>query len=57
MPIGQIHDMKRNLESAGNPPADFVVKEKEGHGFGKKTNMDYFGAASMLFWEQHLLKE
>ena len=27
----------------------------EGHGFRKKTNTDYFNAASMLFWQQHLL--
>lgn len=38
VPIGQIHDMNGNLKSAGNPPKDFVVKEKEGHGFGKIEN-------------------
>jgi len=27
----------------------------EGHGFAKKANSDYFGAATMLFWQQHLL--
>jgi dipeptidyl aminopeptidase/acylaminoacyl peptidase len=38
VPIGQIHDMNRNLEGAGNPPKEFVVKEKEGHGFGRLEN-------------------
>jgi len=27
----------------------------DGHGFKKKANSDYFGAASMRFWQQHLL--
>ena len=30
--------MSSNLESAGNPPKYFVVKEKEGHGFGQLEN-------------------
>ena len=35
----------------------YLLFKDEGHGFGKKTNVDYFGAASMLFWRQHLLDE
>jgi hypothetical protein len=27
----------------------------EGHGFAKKPNSDYFGAAQILFWQKHLL--
>ncbi len=38
VPIAQIRDMASNLESAGNPPKDFVIKEQEGHGFGKLEN-------------------
>jgi dipeptidyl aminopeptidase/acylaminoacyl peptidase len=38
VPIGQINRMNRALKSAGNPPAAYVVKEKEGHGFGKLEN-------------------
>lgn len=38
VPIAQIHDMKSQLEGAGNPPKDFIVKEKEGHGFGRLEN-------------------
>ncbi|WP_395790553.1 S9 family peptidase [Aquimonas sp.] len=35
----------------------YLVFKDEGHGFAKKTNADYFGAASMLFWQKHLLDE
>ena len=38
VPIAQINRMNRALRSAGNPPAAFVVKEQEGHGFGKLEN-------------------
>ncbi len=38
VPIGQINRMNRALRSAGNAPAAFVVKEQEGHGFGKLEN-------------------
>lgn len=33
----------------------YLVFTDEGHGFRKKANSDWFGAASMLFWQQHLL--
>ena len=36
-------------------PAWFLMFDDEGHGFRKKANSDWFGAASMLFWQQHLL--
>jgi hypothetical protein len=29
--------------------------DDEGHGFRKKGNVDYYGAASMLFWQRYLL--
>jgi dipeptidyl aminopeptidase/acylaminoacyl peptidase len=35
----------------------YLLFKDEGHGFAKKTNADYFGAASMLFWQKHLLEE
>jgi dipeptidyl aminopeptidase/acylaminoacyl peptidase len=35
----------------------YLLFKDEGHGFGKKANADYFGAASMLFWRKHLLDE
>ena len=43
VPIAQMYKIERALTSAGNPPAAFVVKEKEGHGFGKlENNLDLY---------------
>lgn len=39
----------------GGHPAWFLMFDDEGHGFAKKSNSDYFGAASMLFWQRYLL--
>ena len=36
-------------------PVWYLEYADEGHGFRKKANSDYFNAASMLFWQQHLL--
>ena len=36
-------------------PAWYLLFKDEGHGFKKKANSDYFGAATMLFWQQYLL--
>lgn len=38
-------------------PVWYLLFNDEGHGFQKKANADYFGAAAMLFWQQHLLGE
>ena len=38
VPLGQISRMKRELEAAGNPVKAYVLKENEGHGFGKLEN-------------------
>jgi dipeptidyl aminopeptidase/acylaminoacyl peptidase len=35
----------------------YLLFKDEGHSFGKKVNVDYYGAAAMLFWRQHLLDE
>lgn len=35
----------------------YLMFADEGHGFAKKTNKDYYDAASMLFWKEHLLDE
>lgn len=40
---------------ANRNPVWYVLFDDEGHGFRKKSNSDYFGAASVLFWQQHLL--
>ncbi|TWI05879.1 dipeptidyl aminopeptidase/acylaminoacyl peptidase [Luteimonas cucumeris] len=36
-------------------PVWFLMFNDEGHGFRKKANGDYFDAAAILFWQQHLL--
>ena len=40
---------------ANGQPAWYLLFNDEGHGFQKKSNNDYFGAASILFWKQYLL--
>lgn len=35
----------------------YLVFQDEGHGFAKKSNADWFNAATMLFWEKHLTAE
>jgi dipeptidyl aminopeptidase/acylaminoacyl peptidase len=40
---------------ANGRPAWYLLFLDEGHGFRKKANADYFGAATMLFWQRHLL--
>lgn len=43
VPIRQINAMARELERTGNPPKAYVVKPKEGHGFGKlENNVDLY---------------
>ncbi|MEZ0471398.1 alpha/beta fold hydrolase [Luteimonas salinilitoris] len=36
-------------------PVWFLMFDDEGHGFAKKSNSDYFGAAAVLFWQRFLL--
>jgi dipeptidyl aminopeptidase/acylaminoacyl peptidase len=38
VPIDQINRMDKALKAAGNPAKAYVVKAKEGHGFGKQEN-------------------
>ncbi len=43
VPIDQIKRMDRALREAGNPAKGYVVKAKEGHGFGKlENNVDLY---------------
>ncbi|GAB3358881.1 S9 family peptidase [Lysobacter tyrosinilyticus] len=36
-------------------PVWYLLFNDEGHGFKKKANNDYYGAATILFWQQNLL--
>ncbi|MDQ3617186.1 MAG: alpha/beta fold hydrolase [Pseudomonadota bacterium] len=36
-------------------PVWYLLFDDEGHGFRRKTNSDYFSAATMLFWQRHLI--
>ncbi len=38
-------------------PVWYLLYADEGHGFRKKTNNDWFTAATILFWQQHLLND
>ncbi len=40
---------------ANGQPVWFLMYDDEGHGFAKKGNRDYFDAATIRFWQQHLL--
>jgi dipeptidyl aminopeptidase/acylaminoacyl peptidase len=40
---------------ANGQPAWYLLFNDEGHGFRKKSNSDYFNAATILFWRQYLL--
>ena len=40
---------------ANGQPVWYLLYTDEGHGFAKKSNNDYYGAATILFWQQHLL--
>lgn len=41
---------------ANGQPVWFLMFDDEGHGFRKKSNADLFDAASILFWQAHLLE-
>jgi dipeptidyl aminopeptidase/acylaminoacyl peptidase len=54
VPYTEAEQIVKAVRSNGQP-VWFLMYADEGHGFAKKANMDYFGAATMLFWQQHLL--
>ena len=54
MPYTEAEQIAKAVRANG-APVWFLMFDDEGHGFRKKGNSDYFGAASILFWEQHLL--
>lgn len=53
VPIDQINRMDRALRAAGNPPKAYVVKQQEGHGFGKlENNIDLYTQVLKFLEEQ-----
>lgn len=53
VPIDQVNRMDRALRAAGNPPKAYVVKAKEGHGFGRlENNVDLYTQVLKFLGEQ-----
>jgi dipeptidyl aminopeptidase/acylaminoacyl peptidase len=53
VPIDQVNRMDRALRAAGNPPKAYVVKAKEGHGFGRlENNVDLYTQVLKFLEEQ-----
>lgn len=44
-----------NAVRGNGQPVWYLLYDDEGHGFKKKANVDYFTAATMLFWQQSLI--
>jgi dipeptidyl aminopeptidase/acylaminoacyl peptidase len=55
VPINESEQMVQTVRKNGGKVWYLVAKD-EGHGFKKKTNVDYYNAATSLFFETHLLK-
>lgn len=55
VPYTEAEQITKAVRDNGTP-VWFLMFDDEGHGFAKKPNSDYFGAASILFWKEHLLK-
>jgi dipeptidyl aminopeptidase/acylaminoacyl peptidase len=54
VPWTEAEQIVRAVREAGGE-VWFLMFKDEGHGFAKKPNSDYFGAAQVLFWRKHLL--
>lgn len=54
VPYTEAEQIVRAVRANGEP-VWFMMFDDEGHGFRKKANSDLFGAASILFWQAHLL--
>lgn len=54
VPYTEAEQIVKAVRSNGQP-VWYLEFADEGHGFHKKSNSDYFGAASMLFWQDYLL--
>jgi dipeptidyl aminopeptidase/acylaminoacyl peptidase len=54
VPASEAEQIFEAVRANGGEPW-FLMFKDEGHGFAKKSNADYFGAATMLFWQRHLI--
>jgi dipeptidyl aminopeptidase/acylaminoacyl peptidase len=54
VPLSEAEQIARAVRANGREVWYLVFKD-EGHGFAKKSNADWFNAATMLFWQKHLL--
>ncbi|MFN9967598.1 MAG: alpha/beta fold hydrolase [Lysobacteraceae bacterium] len=56
VPISEADQSVRAVRANGRD-VWYLVFTDEGHGFAKKGNADWFNAATMMFWQRHLLAE
>ncbi len=56
VPWTEAEQIVKAVRSNGQP-VWYLLYADEGHGFAKKANSDWFGAATMLFWQQYLLND
>ena len=54
VPASESEQIVRTVQGNGGE-VWYLLFQDEGHGFRKKPNRDFYEAASMLFWQQHLL--
>ncbi|WP_242108827.1 S9 family peptidase [Luteimonas aquatica] len=54
VPYTEAEQIAKAVRGNGQP-VWFLMFDDEGHGFKKKSNSDYYTAASVLFWQRHLL--
>lgn len=55
VPASEARQIVKSVQDSGIPVWTMFAKD-EGHGFAKKNNRDYFMWATILFFEEHLLK-
>jgi len=56
VPLSEADQIVRAVRGNGRDVWYLVFKD-EGHGFAKKSNADWFNAATVMFWQRHLLAE
>ncbi|MBS3895864.1 S9 family peptidase [Silanimonas sp.] len=54
VPLSEAEQIVRAVRANGRDVWYLVFKD-EGHGFARRSNADWFTAATMLFWQKHLV--